>query len=101
MFPLPNPDELLAKIGENQPKWFSSTDLAAAFHQVPIHEDDKHKTAFSLPWQTYEWKILPTELSSSPICFARLGQEIFGDLLAGQGLVLFIDDLCRYVRPYI
>ena len=96
MFPLPNPDELLAKIGENQPKWFSSTDLAAAFHQVPIHEDDKHKTAFVLPWETLEWQVLPTGLSSSPICFARLGKEIFGDLLSKQGLVLFIDDLCLY-----
>ena len=96
MFPLPNPDELLAKIGENQPQWFSSTDLAAAFHQVPIHEEDKHKTAFSLPWATYEWNILPTGLSTSPICFARLGQDIFGDLLSDQGLVLFIDDLCMY-----
>ena len=96
MFPLPNPDELLAKIGENQPKWFSSTDLAAAFHQVPIHEDDQHKTAFVLPWETYEWQVLPMGLSSSPICFARLGQEIFGDLLSQQGLVLFIDDLCMY-----
>ena len=96
MFPLPNPDELLAKIGENQPKWFSSTDLAAAFHQVPIHEEDKHKTASALPWALFEWHVLPTGLASSPICFARLGQEIFGDLLSKQGLVLFIDDLCLY-----
>ena len=70
MLPLPNPDQLLAKIGENQPNWFSSTDQAAAFHQVAIHEDDKHKTAFALPWALFEWHVLPTELASSPICFA-------------------------------
>ena len=95
-FPLPNPDELLAKIGENSPKWFSSSDLAAAFHQIPLREQDKDKTAFILPFGLYCYQVLPMGLTDSPWTFARLGQEIFGDLLAKDGLVLFIDDLCMY-----
>ena len=95
-FPLPSPDELLAKIGENQPRWFSTSDLAAAFHQVPLREEDKHKTAFILPFGVFAWNVLPMGLSGSPWTFARLGQEIFGELLDEDGLVLFIDDLCLY-----
>ena len=95
-FPLPNPDELLAKIGENQPNWFSSSDLAAAFHQVPIKEEDRHKTAFVLPWTKLEWRVLCMGLAEAPYTFARLGMDIFEDLLSGEGLILFIDDLCMY-----
>ena len=95
-FPLPKTDELLAKIGENQPKWFSSSDLAAAFHQVPIREEDKHKTAFVLPFGLFSYEVLPMGLSGSPWTFARLGQEIFGEMLSKEGMVLFIDDMCLY-----
>ena len=95
-FPLPNPNELLAKIGENQPVWFSTSDLAAAFHQVPIKEEDKHKTAFVLPWAKLEWNVLAMGIAESAFTFARLGTEIFDDMLADEGLVLFIDDLCMY-----
>ena len=35
-------------------------------------------------------------MAESPFTFARLGMEIFDDLLADNGLVLFIDDLCMY-----
>ena len=95
-FPLPNPDELLAKIGENHPQWFSTSDLAAAFHQVPLREKDKCKTAFILPFGLFTWNVLPMGLTGSPWTFARLGQEIFGELLDQSGLALFIDDLCMY-----
>ena len=95
-FPLPSPDELLAKIGENHPQWFSTSDLAAAFHQVPLREEDKCKTAFILPFGLYTFNVLPMGLSGSPWTFARLGQEIFGKLLDEDGLALFIDDLCLY-----
>ena len=66
-FPLPNPDELLAKVGENRPKWFSSSDLAAAFHQVPIKEEDHQKTAFVFPWAKYEILVLSMGLTESPL----------------------------------
>ena len=95
-FPLPNPDELLAKIGENQPKWFSSSDLAAAFYQVPVKEEDRHKTAFILPWGKFEWNVMSMGMSESPYTFARLGMEIFEDILSEEGLILFIDDLGMY-----
>ena len=95
-FLLPNPDELLPKIGENQPVWFSTSDLAGAFHQVPIKEEDKNKTAFVLPWAKLQWTVLAMGIAESAFTFARLGMEIYDDLLTDEGLVLFIDDLCVY-----
>ena len=68
----------------------------AAFHQVPVNPVDVHKTAFVLPNQKYEYLMMPFGLIGAPWTFSRLGMEIFEDILADKGLVLFIDDLCMY-----
>ena len=70
-FQLPNPDVLLARVGSNRPKWFSSSDLAAAPHQVPIKEDERPRTAFVLPWVKYDFLVLSMGLTKSPQTFAR------------------------------
>jgi len=44
-YPLPNITEILVQLGST--KYFSVFDLASGFHQIPIHESDAQKTAFS------------------------------------------------------
>ena len=43
-YPLPRMDEFINKIARY--KVFSTVDLKSAYHQIPIHEDDKPYTAF-------------------------------------------------------
>ena len=42
---LPNINEILDHFGGA--KYFSAFDLASGFHRIPMHSEDKHKTAFS------------------------------------------------------
>ena len=46
-YPLPNVDELIDKC--QGAKYFTQLDLAAGNWCVPIAEEDRHKTAFSVP----------------------------------------------------
>jgi hypothetical protein len=51
-FPLPNIQDILDKVG--RARYFSALDCASGF-QIPIREEDKHKTAFSTPTGHFEY----------------------------------------------
>lgn len=46
-YPLPNITDILDQLGKA--RYFTTLDLASGFHQIPMHEQDAHKTAFKRP----------------------------------------------------
>ena len=92
-FPLPRIDESLDAL--NGSKFFSTLDLASGFHQISIHPDDQHKTAFVTPFGLYEYTKMPMGLCNSPNTFQRLMQHIFNDTVF-QILLIYVDDLIIY-----
>lgn len=92
-FPLPRIDESLdALLGA---KYFTTLDLASGYHQIAMHPDDQHKTAFSTPFGLYEFTRMPFGLCNSPATFQRLMQNIFNDSVF-QILLVYLDDLIIY-----
>ena len=55
--PIPRIQDILDGLGGK--KWFSTVDMAKAYHQGYIAEHDRHFTAFSTPWTLYEWVRIP------------------------------------------
>jgi len=47
-FPQPNITEILDQLGNA--KYFTTLDLTSGYHQIPMAEKDKQKTAFSTPY---------------------------------------------------
>lgn len=47
-FPLPRIDECFDAL--HGAKFFSTIDLASGYHQMAVHKDDQHKTAFTTPF---------------------------------------------------
>jgi len=53
LFPLPNIIDSLDQLGNA--KYFSTLDLASGYHQIPMSEEYKNKTAFSTSHGHYEF----------------------------------------------
>ena len=96
-FPLPRIEECLDNLSGAQ--LFSTLDLKSAYAQVPIAEEDKHKTAFSTPLGLFEYNRMPYGLCNSPASFQRLMQTIFRAELHDQVLI-FLDDLLIFSRTF-
>ena len=67
---LPNITDILDQLGGS--KYFSILDLASGFHQIPMDQDSKAKTAFSTPYAHLEFNRMPFGLKNAPATFQRL-----------------------------
>ena len=50
-------------------QFFSTFDLAQGYHQVLLREEDRSKTAFSVPWGHFQYQRCPMGLTNSPALF--------------------------------
>ncbi|XP_029687710.1 uncharacterized protein [Takifugu rubripes] len=88
--PLPHQSDCLAALGGNA--FFSTMDLTSGFYNIPLHQSDRHYTAFTTPLGLYEYNRLPQGLCNSPASFMRMMLSIFGDLNFSN-LLCYLDDL--------
>ena len=66
-FPLPRIDELLQRLDGSVV--FSKLDLRDGYHQIPVKEADRLKTAFSCRYGTFHFNVMPFGLSTAPSTF--------------------------------
>jgi hypothetical protein len=92
-YPLPNITEILDQLGGA--KYFSVFDLASGFHQIKMHPDDSHKTAFSTPHGHYEFDRMPFGLKNAPATFQRLMDLVLTGL-QGNEIFVYLDDIVLY-----
>ena len=69
-YPLPYIEDLLDKL--HGARVFTKLDLASRYHQVWVHPDDCHKTAFIAPNGFYKYKVIPFGLANAPAAFMRM-----------------------------
>lgn len=71
---------------------FPPLDLASGYNQVPVSEQDKHKTVFCTPFGLFECNRMPFGLCNAPSTFQRLMQRMFGDQQC-QSLLLYLGNI--------
>ena len=87
--PMPRIDDILDQLGGGA-RYFSTLDLASGFWQLPLREQDREKTAFSVGGDHYEFTVMPFGLTNASATFQRM----MGNILKGvKGCLVFIDDI--------
>ena len=92
-FPLPNIVDILDQLGKAN--YFSTLDLADGYHQVPISNKDKQKTAFSTNLGHYHFNRMPFGLRGAPATFQRMMNSVLSGL-NGIKCFVYLDDIVIY-----
>ena len=94
-YPLPVFEETTSTLFGS--RYFSVLDCYSGFWQVPIKEEHKERTGFTVPQGHYEFNRLPFGLSNSPSNFQRLMDIVLRNLV-GTECWVFIDDVIVYSK---
>ena len=74
-YPIPFMLEILERL--NSAKYISKLDLNKAYQQIPLSEDSKPKTAFTIPGKgLYQYTRMPFGLTGAPATFQRLMDKV-------------------------
>ena len=96
-YPLPRVDDTLDALGGA--RYFSTLDLCSGYHQLPMNDADREKTAFSTPDGHYHFNVMPFGVCNGPSSFQRL----MGAVLRGlqwQICLVYLDDIIVFARTF-
>ena len=88
-YPIPNKRDLLNRL--YAAKIFLKFDMKSGFWQIQIAEQDRYKTAFTVPFGHYEWNVMPFGLKNAPSEFQNIMNDIFTPYTAF--IIVYIDDV--------
>jgi len=91
---LPYIKDLLDKL--HGARVFTKLDVASGYHQVRVHPDDCHKTAFIAPNGYYEYKVIPFGLANAPAAFMQMMHKILHPYRRNS--IVYLDDVLVYSK---
>jgi transposase InsO family protein len=96
-FPQPTTEELLQRLGGHN--YYSKFDLKSGYFQLPIHEQDKEKTAFITQDGLWEFNVLPQGVMNGPPTFQRTMHNLIGN---GRWdyVMVYLDDILIFSRTF-
>ena len=78
-------------------EWFTFMDFKSGYWQIPIHPNDRHRTAFSTSNGHYQFKRVPFGLKNAPAHFSRVMKLLFGHL---PFVEIYLDDIIIHSRNF-
>lgn len=91
IYPMPIADLLIDAAAGHV---LSFMDGTAGYHQIPVAEEDRHKTAFRCPdlAGAFEYVVMPFGLKKAGATYQRAMNLIFHDIL-GKLIKVYIDEV--------
>ncbi|KAE8236119.1 hypothetical protein A4X06_0g9649, partial [Tilletia controversa] len=89
-YPLPTTDAVFQTLQGK--RWYSSLDAIRGYHQHPVREADRWKTAFVCHRGLYQYRTVPFGLRNAPAVFQRMMDRVLGEL-RWKTAVVYIDDV--------
>ena len=90
---MPKPEDIFSQL--NGAKYFSTLDLQAGYHHIPLDEASIPKTAFPSPFRNYEYIKVPFGLTQAPAYFHELMTGILKDF---NFAIAYLDDIIIFSR---
>ena len=69
-YPMPRIEDILDRVGKAN--FITTLDLARGYWQVPVADEDRHKTAFTSRLGLYQFCVMPFGLNGPPLHLQRL-----------------------------
>ena len=98
-WPLPTIDSLMASVGTGN-RYFASMDLRSGYFQIPINENDRHKTAFMHQGRCMQFTRLAMGITSAGNIFCRAVGEALATIPNKQNLCTYSDDNLVFAKDF-
>ena len=93
IWPMPKVEDIFSQL--NGAKYFSTLDLWAGYHHIPLDESSIPKTAFTSPFGKYKYIKVPFGLTQAPAYFQELMTRILKDF---NFTIAYLDDIIIFSR---
>ena len=92
-WPMPKVEDIFSKL--NGATYFTTLDLHAGYHHIPLDKSSIPKTAFNLPFGKYEYIKVPFGLAQAPAYFQELMTGILKDF---PFAIAYLDDIIIFSK---
>ena len=86
-WPMPKVEDIFSKL--NRATYFTTLDLRAGYHHIPLDKHSIPKTAFNSPFGKFEFVKVPFGLAQAPAYFQELMPGILKDF---PFMIVYLDD---------
>ena len=95
-YPMPRVDELIDRLGDAS--FITTLDLSRGYWQVPVRQQDQHKTAFTTPYGLFQFRVMPFGLQGAPATFQRMMDVILQE--THDFAAAYLDDVVIHSRTW-
>ncbi|XP_019245192.1 PREDICTED: uncharacterized protein LOC109225055 [Nicotiana attenuata] len=92
-YPIPLMEDLFDRLGSATV--FTKIDLKTGYWQVHIAEGDEHKTTCGTRYGSFDFLVMPFDLTKAPAIFCTLMNQVFEEYI-DEFVVVYLDDIVVY-----